>query len=158
MKFVVSSQYTLVHPHFSKRIFHLNHNATVGNKTSNYPRSTIPVFKSLQALEMFKSVPNKSFDNWNISKDTKTNHVVFHNLLSKSKVTNIENVADLDVYDIEFVQNLIIQNIAIIYVDNVLHKSAQKQLVVSGTLWVPPTQDDFILTKTRFEKMFTENM
>lgn len=132
-------QYTLVNKKCPDQILHFNAVHSV-KKINRSTITAIPVFRSKRSAEQFKKdiIHKKKINEWHISMDRNSNKAICQaKTLSNDTYTNDICVQEIDFNNEHLTTKLLINNIAVMYINMFWYKQMNIQQVISGNLWLP---------------------
>ena len=140
--FTIKTQqhYTLVNKKCPDQILHLNTTHSV-KKINRSTITAIPVFRSKESAKQFKKdiVHKNQIVEWYVTMDKNSkNSIMQAKTLSNDTYTN----NDIDIKEIDFnndylTHKLIMNNIAVMYINVFWYKHMRQQQIISGNLWLP---------------------
>lgn len=125
--------YHLVLKEKNNRLLHLNHIRSNDNKTE----TVIPVFQSLEQATRFKNeiIERFNFNTWYASKYTFTNEAI---LQTKLDYFHKNDYVDIETYCSDNVENYIMYDLTLFYVNDFWLKPNFNHLIVTGDIWETP--------------------
>lgn len=125
--------YHLVLKEKSNRLLHLHNIRSNDNKTE----TVIPMFESLEQATRFKTeiIERFDFNTWYASKYTSTNEAI---LQTKLDYFHKNDYVDIETYCSDNVENYIMYDLTLFYVNDFWLKPNFNHLIVKGDIWETP--------------------
>lgn len=132
-------QYTLVNKKYPDQILHLNTAHSV-KKINRSTITAIPVFRSKESAEQFKKdiVHKKQIVEWYVTMDKNSKKSIMQaKTLSSNTYTDDIMIKEIDFNNDHLTHKLIMNNIAVMYINLFWYKHMRQQHIISGNLWLP---------------------